>query len=307
MAGTITRGNIPRLLQEGLKSVFGMAYDEHKVEYTQIVDEDNSSKAFEVDVQLEGFAPATQKSEGAGVVLDDMRQGFTPKYNHLTFARGFIATEEAIEDELYGVLKKKARLLAFSMRQAQELSAANLLNRGFNSAYTMVDGDGKPLFATDHLRGPSGGTFSNQLAVGADLSEAAVEDLVIQISQAEDARGNKISLMPKRLIVSPAQQFEAARILKSSLQNDTANNAINALREMGVFTDGMHVNHYLTSDDAWFIKTNAVDGVKRLNRVKPSFGEDNDFLTGNGRFKVRARWSDGWTDPRGMYGSAGTA
>lgn len=304
---TITRGNIPRLLQEGLRKIYGMAYNEHKTEYTRIVDEDRSTKAFEVDAQVEGFALAGQKAEGSDVQFDDMRQGFTPKYNHLTFAKGFIVTEEALEDELYGLLKKKARLLAFAMRQTQEVSAANLLNRGFNSAYTMVDGDGKPLFATDHLLGPSGGTFANQLAVGADLSEASVEDLVIQIAQATDARGNKINLQPRCLIVPPALQFEAARILKSSLQSGTANNDINAIAEMGIFRDGMCVNHYLTSDDAWFIKTDCPDGVKRFNRVSPSFGEDNAFTSGNARFKVRARWSDGWTDPRGMYASAGTA
>lgn len=304
---TITRGNFPRLLQEGLNKVYGMAYDEHAVEYTRIVDEDTSTKAFEVDAQVEGFSPAGRKDEGADVLFDDMRQGFTPKYDNLTFAKGFIVTEEALEDELYGVLSKKARALAFAMRQTQEISAANLLNRGFNAAYTMVDGDGKSLFATDHLLGPSGGTFSNSLAIGADLSEASIEDLVIQIAEATDARGNKIAIKPRCLIVPPRLQFEAARILKSSLQNDTANNAINAIAEMGVFTDGMCVNHYLTSDDAWFIKTNCPDGVKRFNRVKPSFGQDNAFTSGNARFKVRARWSDGWTDPRGMYASQGTA
>lgn len=307
MAGTISRGNIPRLLQEGINKVYGRAYDEHKVEYTQIVDEDKSTKAFELDVQVEGFSPAEIKTSGSDVKLDDFRQGFSPKYNHLTYGKGFVVTKEALDDELYGIMAKKARMLAFSMRQAQEISAANLFNRGFNSSYTMTDGDGKPLFATDHLLGPSGGTFSNTLAVAADLSEAAIEDLVIQIGQAVDARGNPISIKPKKLIVPVALQFEAARILKSTLQNDTANNAVNALREMGIFPEGVGVNHYLTSADAWFIKTTCPDGVKRFNRMKPEFGQDNDFLSSNARFKVSARWSDGWTDPRGAYGSAGTA
>lgn len=307
MAGTITRGNIPRLLQEGIKSVFGNTYDEHPVEYTKIVDEDRSSKAFEVDVQVEGFGLASAKSEGGDVAFDDMRQGFTPKYNHLTYAKGFVVTEEALEDELYGVLKKKARMLAFAMRQTQEVSAANLLNRGFNSNYTMVDGDGKALFATDHGLGPSGGSFSNRLAVGADLSEASIEDLAIQVSEAVDARGLRINIRPRCLIVPPALQFEATRILKSELQNDTANNAVNAINQMNLFTDGMCVNHYLTSDDAWFIKTNCPDGVKRFNRRQVAFGQDNAFTSGNARFKATSRWSDGWTDPRGMYGSEGTA
>lgn len=304
---TMTRGNFPRLLQEGIKKVYGQAYDEHSVQYTRIVDEDRSTKAFEVDVQLEGFGLAEVKSEGSDVAFDEMRQGFTPKYNHLTFAKGFICTEEALEDELYGQLKKRARALAFAMRQTQEVSAANLLNRGFNSSYTMVDGDGKELFATDHGLGPSGGTFSNELAIAADLSEASIEDLVIQIMEATDARGLRINIAPKCLIVPPSLAFEAHRILNSELQNDTANNAINAVRSMGIFPDGVCVNNYLTSQDAWFIKTNCPEGVKRFNRRAPSFGEDNAFTSGNARFKATARWSDGWTDPRGMFGSAGTA
>lgn len=307
MAGTITRGNIPRLLQEGINKVFGQTYNEHKTEWTDILDVETSKKAFELDQMLEGMGLAAPKPEGSDVAMDDFRQSFAPKYNHLTYAKGFIVTEEALADELYGVMTKKARMLAFSMRQTEEVVGANILNRGFNAAFTMVDGDGQSLFSTAHGLGPSGGTFSNRLAVAADLSEASLEDLTIQIGQAVDSRGLKINIRPTRLIVPVALQYEAARILKSQLQNDTANNAINALKEMGVFSGGMAVNHYLTSDDAWFIKTDCPDGVKRFNRTAVKFGEDNAFLSGNARFKATQRYSVGWSDSRGMYGSQGTA
>jgi len=307
MAGTITRGNFPRTLQEGINKVFGQRYSEHKTQWTDILDVENSKKAFELDQQVEGMGLAGVKPEGSDVPFDDFRQGYAPKYNHLTYAKGFVVTEEALEDELYGLMSKKARMLAFSMRQTEEVVGANILNRGFNGAFTMTDGDGKALFAVDHGLGPSGGTFSNRLAVAADLSEASIEDLTIQIGQAVDSRGLKIMLRPKRLIVPVALQYEAARILKSALQNDTANNAINALKDMGVFTDGVSVNNYLTSDDAWFIKTDCMDGLKRFNRTAVRFGEDNAFLSGNARFKATQRYSVGWSDPRGAYGSQGTA
>lgn len=307
MAGTITRGNLPRLLVEGINKVFGQTYTEHPVEWTKILDTETSKKAFELDQMVEGMGLAGVKPEGSDVPFDDFRQSFSPKYNHLTYAKGFVVTQEALEDELYGVMSKKARMLAFSMRQTEEIVGANILNRGFNSAFQMTDGDGQALFSTAHPLGPSGGTFSNVLATAADLSEASIEDLVIQIGKAVDSRGLKINIRPKRLIVPVALQFEAARILKSTLQNDTANNAINALKEMSIFTDGMAVNHYLTSDDAWFIKTDCMDGLKRFNRTPVRFGEDNAFLSGNARFKAEQRYSVGWSDSRGAYGSQGTA
>lgn len=306
MAGTITTGNFPRLLQDGLNKVFGREYDEHPTEWNKIYDSMDSGKNFEVDAQLEGMGLAPEKPEGDEISFDSFRQGFTPKYKHLTYGKGFIVTKEALQDELYGELNKKTRSLAFAMNQTKETVASNILNRGFNSAFTMVDGDGVELFSTVHPLGPSGGTFSNKLAVDADLSEASLEDLLIQIGNAVDARGLQIALQGIRLIIPVALQFETQRILGSVLQNDTGNNATNSVRDMNSIRDGFTVNHYLTDTDAWFIKTNSPDGMKYFTRQAVEFGQDNAFTSGNARMKADARYSFGWTDPRGIYGTSGS-
>lgn len=303
--GTITTGSIPRLLQEGIANIFGQAYEEHPVEWDRVFASDNSRKAFEIDVQFEGFGLAPSKPEGEGISFDTQRQGFVPNYQHITYAKGFTVTKEAMQDELYNVFSRRARALAFSMQQTKEVVGANILNRGFNAAFTMPGGDGKELFADDHLNGPSGGTFSNELAVGADLTEASIEDLLIQIGQATDPRGLKIALMGERLIVPVAETFNAARIMMSVLQNDTANNALNVVREMNAVAQGHTVNHYLTNNKAWFITTNSPDGMKYWTRQEVEFGEDNAFTSGNARMKADERYSFGWTDPRGIYGSPG--
>lgn len=303
--GTITTGNIPRLLQDGINKVFGNTYDEHPKEFDKIFDTHSSAKAFELDAQLEGYGLAPQKDEGDEVAFDSVSQGFTPKYPALTYAKGFIITKEALADELYGQFTKRARQLAFSMAQTKEVVAANVVNRGFNSSFLMTDGDGLELFSTAHINGPSGGTFSNKLGVDANLSEAALEDLLIVIGNATDPRGLQIALQGMRLIVPVALQFEAQRILGSVLQNDTGNNATNAVRDMNSLRDGFTVNHYLTDTNAWFIKTNSPDGMKYFTRQAVEFGEDNAFTSGNARMKADERYSFGWTDPRGIYGTSG--
>lgn len=306
MSGTITRGNLPRLLQEGVANVFGQAYDEHPPEWKMIFDSEQSRKAFEIDVQFEGMALAQAKDEGGNIAFDTQRQGFTPTYTHTTFAKGFVVTKEALQDELYDLFARRARALAFSMTQTKEVIGANILNNGFDSAFTQPGGDGEPLFSASHINGPTdGGTFSNQLAVAADLSETSLEDLIIQVGQAEDARGLKIALQPIRMIVPVALTFEAQRILGSVLQNDTANNATNSLRDLKALRDGYTVNHYLTDADAWFIKSNSPDGLKHFQRQEVEFGEDMAFSSSNTRFKADERYSFGWSDPRGMYASAG--
>ena len=305
MTGTVSTGNIPRLLQEGLNSVFGSAYNEHSVEFDKIFDTKESGKAYEVDAQLEGMGLAPVKPEGDEISFDSFRQGFTPKYKHLTYGKGFIVTKEALQDELYGQLKKKAAGLAYSMRQTKEVVAANIINRGFDANYLMTDGDGVSLFNASHVNGPSGGTYSNTLAVAADLSEASLEDMLIQIGDARDARGLKIALKGVRLVVPVALQFEAQRILGSVLQNDTGNNATNAVRDMNALRDGFTVNHYLTDSNAWFIKTDCPEGLCHFNRQSVEFGQDNAFTSGNMREKADERYSFGWTDPRGIYGSEG--
>ena len=231
MAGIVATGNVPRLLQLGLNKIFGMSYDMHPTEWNMVFDSFNSGKNFEVDAQLEGMGLAPEKPQGDEISFDSMVQGFTPKYQHLTYAKGFIATKEAMADELYGQLEQKARALAFSMNQTKEVVGANILNRAFNSAFLMTDGDGLELLSTVHVNGPTGGTFSNELATPADLSETSLEDLLIQIANATDPRGLQIALQATRLIVPPALGFESQRILGSVLQNDTGNNATNAVRD----------------------------------------------------------------------------
>ena len=305
MAGTISTGNIPRLIQDGLNRIFGSVYDEHPKEFDKIYELMDSGKAFEVDAQVEGLGLASQKPEGDEIPFDSFTQGFTPKYINLTYAKGFIATKEALQDELYGQLANKTRRLAFSMTQTKEVVGANILNRGFNSSFTMPDGDGVELFSTAHINGPSGGTFSNKLAVDADLTEASLEDLLIIIGQTTDPRDLQIAIQAMNLIIPVALQFEAQRILGSVLQNDTGNNATNATKDMNSVRNGFSVNHYLTDSDQWQLTTNAPDGMKYFTRQAVEFGQDNAFTSGNARMKADERYSFGWSDPRGMFASAG--
>ena len=306
MAGVITTGNISRLLQEGVKNVFGQAYESHSEQWSMLFNTEQSNKAFEQDQQFEGFGLAPVKNEGAGVAYDSQQEGFSPKFPNLTYAKGFIVTKEAMADNLYNLFERRARALAFSMQQTKENVGANIYNRGFNAAFLMTGGDGVELFSTAHINGPSDNTtFSNELATPAALSEASLEDLLIQINEATDPRGLRIALRGERLIVPPKLGFEAERILNSTLQNDTGNNAINAVRATGMLPSGHMVNNYLTSNTAWFIKTNAPDGMKYFTRQAVDFDQDMDFGTSNARFKADERYAYGWSDPRGAYASAG--
>ena len=306
MSGVITTGNISPLLVEGVKNVFGQAYESHSEQWSMLFNQEESNKSFEQDQQFEGFGLAPVKQEGAGVAYDSQQAGFSPKFPNLTYAKGFIVTKEAMADNLYNLFERRARALAFSMQQTKENVGANIYNRGFNPAFLMTGGDGVELFSQAHINGPSDATtFSNELATPAALSEASLEDLLIQINEATDPRGLRIALRGERLIVPPKLGFEAERILNSTLQNDTGNNAINAVRATGMLPSGHMVNNYLTSDTAWFIKTNAPDGMKMMNRQAVSFDQDMDFGTSNARFKADERFVAGWSDPRGAYGSAG--
>lgn len=303
--GTITTGSFPRLLQDGVIATFGRVYNEREKQWDKILDPKTSKKNFEVGVNAEGFGLMAKKPQGEDIAFDTRRQGITPKFIHVTYAKGYVATMESMQDELYGEIMAGAEALAYSARQTEEQTAANILNRGYDTSSTMVDGDGKSLFAVDHQEGAAGYQYSNRLAVGAALSEASLEDLTTQIRETRDNRGLVINLMPKHLIVAPRNQFEAQRILGSVLQNDTANNATNALRDMNMYQNkGYYVNDYLTDVDAWYIKTDSPNGLCRFTRMAVEFGEDNEFTSGNGRFKAVGRWSDGWMDARGMFASA---
>jgi hypothetical protein len=303
---TISTGNVARLLQDGLESVFGQEYSGHDKQYTKIFKEFTSKKAFEQDQQFEGFSLASVKPQGDSIAYDEQSEGISPKYPAVTYGKGFIVTEEALEDELYGVFNKRSRGLAFSMAQTKEVVAANVLNNGFDSNFTMTSGDGLELFSTAHVNGPSDSTtHSNELAIAADLTEASLEDMLIQINEATDPRGLRIALQGTCLLVAPANMYNAERILASPLQNDTSNNAINAVRGRNSLSEDFAVNNYLTDDDAWFIKTNSPDGMKCFNRRAAKFEQDMDFGTSNMRFKATERYSFGWSDDRGIYGTPG--
>jgi len=303
--GIITTGSLTKALWPGVNSFFGESYNEWPVEHLQLFDQETSSKAFEEDVGVSGFGLAVEKAQGAGVQYDEARQSYIQRYVNKTFALGFMITEEAIEDNQYNLAvlgKRDARALAFSMRQTMEILAANVYNRLFNSSY--VFGDGKEGCATDHPL-YAGGTFSNEASVACDMSEAALEQAIIDIAAFVNDRGLKISIMPKTLLVHPSNMFEATRILKSELQSNSANNDINALRSMNLFPGGAKINHYFSDADAWFIRTNCPDGLKHFTRRAVKFAPDNDFDTGNAKFKASFRSSWGLTDPRAIYGSPG--
>jgi hypothetical protein len=298
----ISTGNIPKLLWPGLNAVWGRDYTEHSKEWPDLFDTDSSDMNYEEEVEMTGFGLASVKQQGAATVYDDESQQTVSRYTHVAYSLGFVLTKEEIDDNLYekkGVTRTAA--LAFSFRQTKENVAANVYNRAFNTSYT--GGDGKALLVTDH---PTlTGNQSNTLATAADLSEAALEDMCIQIMNATNSRGLKIGLIANSLIIPTASAFEAARILKSVQQSGTANNDINALKAMGMFPEGVKVNHYLTDTDAFFIRTNAPQQMKMFQRKAASFAQDGDFDTNNIKYKGYERYSFGWSDFRACFGSPG--
>lgn len=302
MAGIITTGSNPKALWPGVKAWFGQKYNEHPVEWKEFLSDLSSEKNYEEEVEMPGFGLAPVKDQGNSVSYDSTAQGATKRYTHVVYGIGFVCTEEEKEDNLYEtVAMRRAEALAFSVRQTEEIVGANVLNRAFNTSYTGADG--KALIVNDHTS--IAGSQSNVAAAAADLSEAAIEAMMIQVMQATDSRGLNISLIPQKLVVPPAYAFEATRILKSELRVSTANNDINAIKAMGAFPGGAVVNHYLTDADAWFMKTNAPHGLKRYTRRATAFQKDGDFDTGNYKHKGTVRFSVGWTDWRGMYGTPG--
>lgn len=299
----ITTGAHPKALWPGVFRWFGLSYDEHEKEWTALFEQNTSKKQYEELVNSHGFGLAVRKDEGAPITFDTHSQGYIKRFVHVAYALGYIVTFEELRDNLYAELSKaRAKALAFSMAQTKEITGANIYNRAFNSSYT--GGDGKELLATDHPL-MTGGTFSNELSVAADLSEAAIEELLIQIDGAVNDRNLKIALKGEQLIIPRQLRFEADRILKSTLQYDTANNTINALKASNSLPKGVTVNHYLTDADAWFVRTNCPNGMMMFQRDNVMFDKDNDFDTKNARASAYERYSFGWVDPRGLYGSAG--
>jgi len=303
--GIITTSNFAKDLIPGVKTWFGMKYKEYPIEYKDIFEVGKSGRAYEEEAGVTGFGLAAIKTEGNGIAYDSQEQGFVNRYTHVTYGLGFIITREMYEDGIaVTVALRRANALAFSIRQTKEIIGANILNRAFNSSYTMgANSDGKELCATDHPN-KSGGTWSNELTVAADLSEAALEQACIDIAGFTTDRGLTIAIMPQQLIIPADLEFDAFRILESLGQSGTANNDINAIRASKKFPKGIAVNHYLTDTNNWFIKTNCPDGLKYMERRADAFGSENDFDTENAKFKATFRGSFGWSDPRGIFGSA---
>ena len=300
--GVITTSSFAKALWPGVNAWYGKAYNDYATEWDQLFEKNTSKKAYEEDVGVSGFGLARVKAEGAPIEYDSERQGWTTRYNHVVYALGFIITREMFEDDQYDMVgQRKAKGLARSIRQTKEIVGANIFNRAFNSSYK--GGDQKEMCATDHPL-VAGGTFSNELTTAADLSEAALEQAAIDIYAFTDDRGLLIAAKPKKLVIASANQFEAARILDADGRTGTDSNDPNVLKNKGIIPQTV-VNHYLTDSDAWFILTDVNDGLKYFERRGDAFEMDNDFDTENAKFKATARYSFGWTDPRGVFGSPG--
>ncbi len=299
----INRAQLVKELEPGLNALFGLEYNRYENEHEEIFDTETSERAFEEEVMLSGFGEAPVKGEGSSVSYDYAQETFTARYSHETIALAFSLTEEAIEDNLYDTLSSRyTRALARSMSQTKQIKAANVLNNGFNSSYP--GGDGKELFATNHPT-LTAGDQANEPTTPADLNETSLENAMIDISQFKDERGLKVNVQARKLIVPPQLQFVADRLLNTQLRVATSDNDINALKNMGMLPDGYVVNHFLTDTDAFFIKTDSPNGMKHFVRSPIKTGMEGDFETGNVRYKARERYSFGFSDWRGMYGSPG--
>lgn len=305
--GTVTSGSIAKALLPGVQAWYQTEYDQFDAEHRMVFSTVTSNKQYEERVAMSLLGLASEKPEGQNIEYDDLEASYVARFVHKVYAKGIKVTMEAIEDNQYagiaGLLRDRSRALARAIRETKEHVAANILNRAFNFSYTMgTNHDGQELIASDHPSGPYGGTYSN--LISADLSEAALETLLIQIDGFTDARGLKIKVAGTKLIVPPALRFEAARLMATTAQPGTANNDVNAIRQQSAIRDGFMVYHYLTDTDAWFIKT-SVDGLICQQRSAMKFGSDSEFDNDNVKFKASERYSFGWDDPRAIAGSAG--
>ena len=297
----ISRAQLVKELEPGLNALFGLEYKSYANEHAEIFDTESSDRAFEEEVMLSGFANAAVKPEGQGVQFDDAQETFTARYTNETIALAFAITEEAIEDNLYDRLASRyTKALARSMANTKQVKAAAVLNNGFNASF--AGGDGKALFADDH---PTiAGSFKNELETGADLNETSLEQALIDIGKMTDERGLKIAARGMKLIIPSALQFTAERLMKSKGRTGTADNDINAINNMGAVPEGYVVNHYLTDTAKWFVKTDVPNGLKHFMRAPLKTSMEGDFDTGNVRYKARERYVFGFSDPRGIFGSA---
>ena len=300
----ISRSQLVKELEPGLNALFGLEYVRYDAEHTEIFETETSDRAFEEEVMLSGFGNARVKSEGGSIIYDNATETFTARYTHETIALGFAITEEAVEDNLYDRISARyTKALARSMANTKQVKAANVLNNAFDPNFT--GGDGKELCATDHPL--VAGTLSNELATAADLNETSLEQALIDIAAFTDERGLLISTQGRKLIIPSELQFVADRLMASANRVGTADNDINALRNMGMIPEGYTVNHYLVDNDAFFIKTDIPNGFKLFQRSPIRTSMEGDFDTGNVRYKARERYSFGFSDPRCVFGSPGAA
>ena len=299
----ISRAQLLKELLPGLNALFGLEYARYGEEHKEVYETETSERSFEEETKLSGFTAAPVKNEGSAIAYDNAQEAWTARYNHETIAQGFSLTEEAIEDNLYDSLSARyTKALARSMAYTKQVKAASVLNNGFTSGYN--GGDGQPLFSTAHPL-VSGGTNSNTPSVAADLNETSLEAAVIQIAAWTDERGLLIAAKPKKLVVPPALQFVATRLLETELRVGTNDNDINAIKNNGSVSEGYAINHFLTDTNGWFLTTDVPNGMKHFVRIPLQNSMDGDFDTGNVRYKSRERYSFGWSDPLGMFGSPG--
>ena len=297
----ISRAQLLKELLPGLNALFGLEYARYGEEHKEIYETETSERSFEEETKLSGFSAAPVKNEGSAIAYDNAQEAWTTRYNHETIALGFSITEEAIEDNLYDSLSARyTKGLARAMAYTKQVKAAAVLNNGFNSSY--VGGDGVSLFNSAHPL-VNGGTNSNAPSTPADLNETSLENAVIQIAAWTDERGLLIAAKPKKLIVPPPLQFVATRLLETKLRVGTNNNDINALENNGSIPEGYTINHFLTAPNAWFLTTDVPNGLKHFERTPLQNSMDGDFDTGNVRYKSRERYSFGWSDPLGIYGT----
>jgi hypothetical protein len=300
----ISRAQLLKELLPGLNALFGMEYARYGEEHKEIYETETSERSFEEETKLSGFSAAPVKNEGSAIAYDNAQEAWSTRYTHETIALGFSITEEAIEDNLYDSLSARyTKSLARAMAYTKQVKAAAVLNNGFSTSYP--GGDGVSLFNTAHPL-ISGGVNSNTPSTQADLNETSLEAAVIQIAAWTDERGLLIAAKPKKLIVPPALMFTAKRLLDTELRVSTADNDINAIKQMGAIPEGYTVNHFLTDTNGWFLTTDVPNGLKHFVRTPLQNSMDGDFDTGNVRYKARERYSFGWSDPLGMFGSSGS-
>jgi hypothetical protein len=299
----ISRAQLLKELLPGLNALFGLEYARYGEEHKEIYETETSERSFEEETKLSGFSAAPVKNEGSAIAYDNAQEAWTARYNHETIALGFSLTEEAIEDNLYDSLSARyTKGLARAMAYTKQVKAAAVINNGFSAAYP--GGDGVALFSTSHPL-INGSTNGNTPTVAADLNETSLENAVIQIAAWTDERGLLIAAKPRKLVVPPALQFVATRLLETELRVGTTDNDINALKNNGSIPEGYTINHFLTDSNGWYLTTDVPNGMKHFVRTPLSNSMDGDFDTGNVRYKSRERYSFGWSDPLGMYGSPG--